>query len=128
MASASNPSGPERRRHQRYDVDLPVTLVMAADPGATHEARLKDLSAGGCLFEARLPREDFENATLSFRRALRAPLLAGKVVRRGQATFAISFDDIGADLLRLASALAAISPALRADFLSGFLDPCVEVY
>lgn len=127
--TGSSASGTERRRHPRFGVDLPVTLVMASEPDATFAAQMKDLSAGGCLFEARLPREDFQHVSLSFRRGLRAPLVTGTVVRRvGDQGFAVSFDEIGADLRRLASALAAISPALRADFVGGFLDPSVEVY
>jgi PilZ domain len=119
----------ERRRHPRYTVDLPISLVLASDPGASYAAKLHDLSKGGCFFEAVLPRSDFAGAAMSFRRQLRAPLVAGRVVRNiANRGFAVSFDRPAPELERLVSALSAITPALRGDFVAGFLDAAVEVY
>src|SRR5262245_43061126 len=96
----------ERRRHPRYKLDLPVTLVVASEPDTTFEAFMQDISVGGCLFRADLPSADFASISLSFRRQLRAPMVAGQVVRRiGQEAFAVSFDDPGTELERLVSAL-----------------------
>ena len=128
MSTSSTPR-PERRRHPRYELDVAVKLLLASAPGTTFEGRMKDISAGGCLFRATLPSDDFANVSLSFKRSLRAPLVAGKVVRRvGSEAFAVSFGDGGPELGRLISALAAITPAMRSDFVSGFLDASVEVY
>jgi hypothetical protein len=119
----------ERRRHPRYTVDLPISLVLASDPHANYAARLRDLSKGGCFFEAVLPRSDFAGASLSFRRGLRAPMVAGRVVRNiAKQGFAVSFDHPAPELERLVSALGAITPALRGDFVAGFLEAAVEVY
>jgi hypothetical protein len=119
----------DRRRHPRFTLDLPIELVMAAEPATTYAGSIQDLSAGGCYLRFALPRDDFDSVSLSFRRALRAPVVAGRVVRRvkGEA-FAVSFSDPGSELLRLISALGAITPELRADFVGRFLDPAVEAY
>jgi hypothetical protein len=122
------PTDDERRRYPRYALELPVTLVLASIPGTTFIAKMKDLSAGGCFFRASLTRDDFDNVALSFRRGLRAPSAAGRVVRRisGQG-FAVQFDEPSSDLQRLVSAVGALSAPLRAEFVSGFLDADVEL-
>jgi hypothetical protein len=106
-----------------------MTVLLASDPGATFAGELQDLSAGGCFLRAALPREDFANAALSFRRELRAPLVAGRVVRRvASQGFAVSFEGSGPELERLVFTLGALAPELRSDFVAGFLDASVEVY
>ena len=125
----TSPPTPDRRRHPRYTLDLPVEVVLAAEPGNTYEATMQDISVGGCYLRAKLPRDDFSSVSLSFRRALRAPVVAGQVIRRvGRDAFAVSFPDPGSDLGRLVAALGAMAPALRADFVSKFLDPAIEAY
>lgn len=47
-------SSPERRRHTRFQVGVPVTLTVNDRPGPV-PAALTDISVGGCYFEA--PRE-----------------------------------------------------------------------
>ena len=122
------PPSIERRRHPRYDLEIPVTLVVADAASASFTASMRDLSAGGCFFRASLPGLDFSSVSLSFRRALRAPQVAGHVVRReGGEGFAVQFDDPGPELERLVSALGALTPTLRGDFVSRFLDPAVEL-
>jgi hypothetical protein len=119
----------ERRRHPRYKVDLPMTLSLAAQPGGSFAAELQDLSAGGFFLRTALGRADFGNAALSFRRELRAPLIAGRVVRRVPSQgFAVSFDRPGVELERLVSALAALTPPLRGEFVASFLDAAIEAY
>lgn len=122
------PTPSERRRHPRYRLDLPVTLVMAAEPGRAVTASMEDLSAGGCFFRAALPDLPFSTVALSFRRGLHAPVAGGQVVRTvaGEG-FAVRFDQGGGDLQRLVSALGALTPPLRSDFVSGFLAPEVEL-
>jgi hypothetical protein len=106
-----------------------VPVVLAAEPGTSYEGTMLDISGGGCYLRAALPRDDFSSITLSFRRALRAPTVAGQVIRRvGHEAFAVSFADPGTDLLRLVAALGALAPAQRADFVSNFLDPAIEAY
>jgi hypothetical protein len=118
----------DRRRHPRYEVQIPVTLVVADQSSASFTASMRDLSAGGCFFRASLPGVDFSSVSLSFRRALRAPQVAGHVVRRQEGEgFAVQFDDAGPELERLVSALGALTPTLRGDFVSRFLEPAVEI-
>jgi hypothetical protein len=119
----------DRRRHPRYRVELPMTVVLASDPDALFTGELQDLSVGGCFLRTTLPRADFGNAALSFRRELRAPLVAGRVVRRiASQGFAVSFDRSGPELERLVFTLGALAPELRSDFVAGFLDAAIEVY
>lgn len=123
------PTAAERRRHPRYRVDLPMTVVLAAAPGDAFTGELQDLSAGGCFLRTTLPRDDFGNAALSFHRGLRAPMVAGRVVRRvTNQGFAVSFDRPGPELERLVFTLGALAPELRSEFLADFLDASVEVY
>jgi len=106
-----------------------MTVVVAADPDASFAGELQDLSAGGCFFRTSLGREDFGSAALSFRRELRAPLVAGRVVRRiAREGFAVSFDRPGPELERLIFTLGALAPELRRDFVADFLDAAIEVY
>jgi hypothetical protein len=122
------PQSTERRRHPRYEVRIPVTLVAAADAGTVFTASMRDLSEGGCYFQAALPGLDFSSVSLSFRRTLRAPQVAGRVVRRVDSDgFAVRFDEPGPELARMVSALGALTPTLRGDFVSRFLDPAVEI-
>jgi len=95
--STSPPGGPhERRRHPRYAIGLPVAVVLAAEPGTSYVGTMEDISGGGCYLRASLPRDDFSSISLSFRRSLRAPMVAGQVVRRiGHEAFAVSFADPG---------------------------------
>ena len=119
----------ERRRHPRYRVDLPMTVLLAADPHAAFAGELQDLSVGGCFLRTSLPHEEFANAALAFRRELRAPLVGGRVVRRvASLGFAVSFERTGPELERLVFTLGALAPELRSDFLADFLDASVEVY
>jgi len=122
-------SAADRRRYPRYRVDLPMVVVLASDPKSTFAGELMDLSAGGCFLRTDLPGDDFASASLSFRRELRAPLMAGRVVRRvPNQGFAVSFDRSGAELERLVFTLGALPPELRSDFVAGFLEASVEVY
>lgn len=118
----------ERRRYPRYALDLPVILVLTSDSETSYSGEMRDLSAGGCFFRAVLPHTNFANVSLSFKRQLRAPTVAGHVVRRVSSEgFAVSFDDAGGELQRLVSALGALTPTLRGEFVGGFLDPAVEL-
>jgi hypothetical protein len=128
MPTSNDDSRAERRRHPRYEIDLPVTLVLATQPPTALSGTMRDLSAGGCCFLAEPPPENFDTVSLSFRRGLRAPAVTGHVVRReGREAFAVRFSHQDVELGRLVSALGAIAPGLRADFVNGFLDPAVEV-
>jgi len=106
-----------------------MLVVLASDPTSTFVGELTDLSAGGCFLRTDLPGEKFASAALSFRRELRAPLVAGRVVRRVPSQgFAVSFERAGAELERLVFTLGALAPELRSDFVAGFLEASVEVY
>jgi len=106
-----------------------MTVVPATSPSDAFAGELQDLSVGGCFLRTALPRNDFDNAALSFRRELRAPLVAGRVVRRvASQGFAISFERPGPELERLVFTLGALAPELRSEFLADFLEAAVEVY
>lgn len=68
--SARARTGPDRRRHPRVPVDLPITISLA---DGDHEARLRDISCAGiCFF---LDRRIQEMTVLRMR--LDLPLPAG---------------------------------------------------
>jgi hypothetical protein len=106
-----------------------MTLSVAAESTVLFAAELQDLSAGGFFLRTTIDRADFASAALSFRRELRAPLVAGRVIRRvPRQGFAVSFDRPGVELERLVSALGALTPPLRGEFVASFLDAAIELY
>jgi hypothetical protein len=118
----------ERRQHVRLELKFPVRLRLAGQRKPI-AGELKDISMGGCFFNAPPPvGRDPITVAVSFRRQPPVIFGAGPIVRRdGTQGFGVRFDGANQDGVHFIDALSAVAPNLRVDFAEQFLDAEVRI-
>jgi hypothetical protein len=121
-------TGAEKRQHQRFALQIPVSLYVGPER-ITLPATLLDLSRGGCFLETSTPVELGKVSTVTFVvRPTKKCTARGKVVRlhsgRG---FGVQFLEANESFREFVADLASLRPALRAEFLANVLTPEMRI-
>lgn len=118
----------ERRQFQRLPLNLPFTLVLS-DGSEPQRGELRDISQGGCFFQAPCPAKREGRVTMDFVVLPRSICNAtGRVVRGESGNgFGVEFGAVNPELQKFVDELAAASAEERARVLSRVLDPEIHI-
>lgn len=120
--------GVEQRQYPRFGLGVPVTLVFSAR-GVSAQGELQDISQGGCFFKSTATVDVDRKISVVFSSGRGQTWRAtGSVIRtvayRG---FAVLFEAGTESLNDVLQELARQPQEDRAAFLSGILDPQIEI-
>jgi hypothetical protein len=118
----------EQRQYPRFGLGVPVTLVFSKR-GVSADGELQDISLGGCFFKSTAKVEMDHKISVIFSsgggQTWRA---SGSVIRtmayRG---FAVLFEEGTEPLSTFLQELAAVPQDRRVAYLTGILDPKIEI-
>ena len=108
-------SGPERRKHERYRVDLPVTVSVG---DRWLRAKIPDISSGGFQIQADEELQPTRRATLRLERRGEACVAKGIVRWHRGRNVGVEFDDLDSGFQRIFDDLSTLRPAFHRTLLS----------